>query len=347
MPTGLQHLTLTAPVFKGLAFQCAIRAVYMPLCGPPLRPPEILHRAPGLISRWRKQLKALKEAGWPAVQTQIKLVNLANCPPPFAKVTPYLWPCDRETLCPFCWARRVSDLWRRCECAFNADGSPLYRTYTMERLVPLPTLNDLPENVSETLYYRRINRNKREYKYSKQAGDVAFLCVVRRKGAFFVRLRWLVFLKPGKNRPSIPGNVVVSDVKLQSRQELMRTLAWVLRYPKFLLDDVAAVDVLTTIGALQPLKQLICTGILRKKNAPAETGHVLGGAEIAEDSVAGEQTDPTDLPINDGERGASVLPTAEDAATSGESDSVELPINDGQPGVPRLVGRARRNSERI
>ena len=82
------------------------------------------------LGRWRKRAAALAAdprddaPAWdlPVAAVADSLPAILGCPPPFALCEPRGRPCDRPSVCPSCWARRVAALWSEVDRGVFAGG---------------------------------------------------------------------------------------------------------------------------------------------------------------------------------------------------------------------------------
>jgi len=96
-----------------------------------------------LIDRWRARIGALTDAGWMqdgAYDQAHTILYARNCRPTFALNRPSTRPCRRRSVCPFCYARWVRDVWVTIDKAFPApdpssSGRRMARTRSLDMTV--------------------------------------------------------------------------------------------------------------------------------------------------------------------------------------------------------------------
>lgn len=92
---------------------------------------EVIAATKHLIERWRARLPVLRASGWSAVQEAYMYVFAANCPPTGVLIDQMdLHPCNRRTICPFCWSRYYAmeafHKFERVLYPVGQEGSALY-----------------------------------------------------------------------------------------------------------------------------------------------------------------------------------------------------------------------------
>lgn len=101
------------------ADEAARRAVLYPLVGAPHSAADTRARLGKLVTTWRWRVTQLVDAGARLGSSGDRaVVYVRNCCPTFAYPTPATRPCSQWLVCPFCYARRVSDVWERIAAAF-------------------------------------------------------------------------------------------------------------------------------------------------------------------------------------------------------------------------------------
>jgi len=75
---------------------------------------EIRQGTQSLIAQWRARIEILTDRGWQAGKTgrpAVDTISRCNCLPAFAIATERTRSCGYSNICPFCYARRVRELW--------------------------------------------------------------------------------------------------------------------------------------------------------------------------------------------------------------------------------------------
>lgn len=67
---------------------------------------------------WRARVSALTNQGWVPHPGPNSIVFARNCLPTFAYTTPRTRPCGTPTVCPFCYARWVREIWMTVDQSF-------------------------------------------------------------------------------------------------------------------------------------------------------------------------------------------------------------------------------------
>jgi hypothetical protein len=99
-------------------------AVLYPLTGrPATNDAGVRRRTTRLLTIWRARVSALMSCGWHPPGTRMCNTYLRNCCPTFAFAMPLTRCCRLDYLCPFCYARRASELWESVDHAFPKPGS--------------------------------------------------------------------------------------------------------------------------------------------------------------------------------------------------------------------------------
>lgn len=96
------------------------------------RDADIHVRVGALITMWRRRVGNLQTAGWRprnihAPENPADWTFLRNCRPSFCEVYPASRVCTLESICPFCYARRVA----RWYTAWNRKWQPYRRTHDL------------------------------------------------------------------------------------------------------------------------------------------------------------------------------------------------------------------------
>lgn len=160
-------------------------AVLYPLVAPCRSPHGIEMATNKLLGIWRMRLTTLAECGWERLcrTASIQQQAVRNCRPSFAKARPVSW-CCRLLPCPFCYARRVGDLWNAFERIFHEEtgGSPKwYRPSDASEL--LDDAADVPARcrlklLERTVAYRvtyQTENEDRELRLSRLLASIAAL----------------------------------------------------------------------------------------------------------------------------------------------------------------------------
>ena len=101
------------------ADEAARVAVMYPLVGVPRTAAETRSRVGDLVDLWGIRVsQLLNEDANLGRAGKRGMVYLRNCCPTFTYPTPITKTCRQWLVCPFCCARRVSDVWERIAAAF-------------------------------------------------------------------------------------------------------------------------------------------------------------------------------------------------------------------------------------
>jgi len=73
-----------------------------------------------LQEQWRARIGNLTNQGWLSGNTSHSVLYARNCVPTFALANPITRTCRNYTICPFCYARRVREVWQRIDSCFPA-----------------------------------------------------------------------------------------------------------------------------------------------------------------------------------------------------------------------------------
>jgi hypothetical protein len=71
-----------------------------------------------VLKMWRARIGALTSLGWLPNNTPHGIMYARNCRPTFVIASPPTRPCTLARICPFCYARRVRDLWVDIDAQF-------------------------------------------------------------------------------------------------------------------------------------------------------------------------------------------------------------------------------------
>ena len=84
--------------------------------------PRLVKKA---IRQWRARVDLLADAGWRALQddSNSRVQYMRNCRPYFMAAYPATRSCNRVVICPFCYGRWVSEMWKRIADRFPGDFS--------------------------------------------------------------------------------------------------------------------------------------------------------------------------------------------------------------------------------
>jgi len=82
--------------------------------------PRLVKKA---IRQWRSRVAELADAGWHALPNSSRVQYMKNCRPYFMAAYPATRSCNRVVICPFCYGRWVSEMWKRIEDRFPGDFS--------------------------------------------------------------------------------------------------------------------------------------------------------------------------------------------------------------------------------
>lgn len=81
-------------------------------------PEQVRQQTEVLVRQWRARLHSLTTSGYSFVTSESSLQYTRNCAPTFVKAVPTTRVCKLFYLCPFCYARRVADIWTTVDAAF-------------------------------------------------------------------------------------------------------------------------------------------------------------------------------------------------------------------------------------
>ncbi len=122
-------------------------AVLYPLMGMARTAGEISVKARSLVRVWRARAAVLADAGWLPRADRRGLVYARNCTPAFVYAVPKSRPCNSRTICPFCYARWVREIWMKIDGVFpygrQVTGSEEYHTLR-HAMLGRDVQNDLP-----------------------------------------------------------------------------------------------------------------------------------------------------------------------------------------------------------
>jgi hypothetical protein len=96
------------------------QAVLYPLV-PPMKEARGIENATNhLVEIWRARLSTMKDEGWLPRGDKKALQLVRNCRPSFYQAAPATWFC-RLAVCPFCYARRVGEVWQLVQHVFHQE----------------------------------------------------------------------------------------------------------------------------------------------------------------------------------------------------------------------------------
>ena len=136
---------------------------------------KALTEVPGLtkqvVGMWRARVGALTGVGWEPSrggETKHAILYARNCCPTFTYTEPRARPCKHSTICPFCYARWVREVWLRLDNAFPAPDPVAQAPGELEvnRELRVIMLDDDPvdtEYHSTTFNYHLIERHVTVY----------------------------------------------------------------------------------------------------------------------------------------------------------------------------------------
>lgn len=103
---------------QGYGWRTQRAAVLYPLMGMGHGSSQLLQKISALQRRWRACTVALVKAGWRPQGQSAGIVRVCNCRPAFVLVMPQAWACGQVGICPFCYARRVAEIWQQIDGAY-------------------------------------------------------------------------------------------------------------------------------------------------------------------------------------------------------------------------------------
>lgn len=210
------------------AAQIQRSAVLAPLAGR-CRSAADIERAVQVVQRkWRARTLALRNEGFGPLQSKLKLATARNCHPAFAHAEPVTHACGLEQLCPFCYARRIIDVWRACDRVFEASGEMQW--LTRRRSVVLPYDDDV-EAQAAAIYSRLASSRQATMRRMKTCGAYAVTTLVPTIKGWRLSHKELHLLRLPYSVPDkLEGRIVVLGAP--SRQALAWAVARLCRYPR-------------------------------------------------------------------------------------------------------------------
>lgn len=107
-----------ARVFSGWAGLTARRAVLRPLFGKAVGRTEVVKQTRNCLFAWRSRVSELSASFAACSRRHDWEQNTRNCQPAFVVLPGKSWACAVPTICPFCYARAVAQLWTVAERSF-------------------------------------------------------------------------------------------------------------------------------------------------------------------------------------------------------------------------------------
>ena len=104
---------------EGCSARMQRRAVLYRLTGGSSTGPEIVAGTQHVLDMWRARLCLLRQLGWQPDWSGRDWQFVRNCYPSFVVSRPVTRQCDMSFLCPFCYSRRLYDVWVRLCGAFG------------------------------------------------------------------------------------------------------------------------------------------------------------------------------------------------------------------------------------
>lgn len=206
-----------------------------------------------LQKMWAARIDLLVKNGWCGELGRSRGTYMKNCPPGFLCEQPATRICTRRFICPFCYARRVRDLWTVVDAAFSDEVARVSHDL-VRRIHRMPLTYDSNQPVARLV---------------KQLRDVAVIVPtmvrqVKPKGAIFQTVivpgdadaPWLLeyrqFYKIGSTQ--VLPEVLTGDVKRirnPRKRQIMSAVGASCPYPKELLTG----DVTRTLQLLEAYQE--------------------------------------------------------------------------------------------
>jgi len=266
---------------RDYAYYAERSAVMRPVARPSrLDDAGVIHSFNVILEKWRSRVNDLQQLGWREANNR-SLQYLRNCRPacavfdtikPDGSLTSPRYACGLEYICPWCWARRTRDLYRRFE-ALVPDTAKKPNLYTIE-LSKFHFAGGWGDKVLDAVLFK-LSHDQANY-LTKLKPVCAFRLTtlesrnVRVKGfklrkpIWFFKNRMLVLYPPGETMPMLDEELTrtVNAFEGVSRHALYRAVAWCMRYPSSLLSGDPS-RVMRVLEARRGLRLSCVTGTLR------------------------------------------------------------------------------------
>lgn len=109
-----------------------------------------------LVKLWRTRLSQFRELGWESVQNIEEFQYMRNCSPQMAAMKDQTGKhsCKRRLVCPWCYARRVSDVYQKFAHFLPEEGEASFNLLAVKNTHLVPERHVLPGQLHLFLFLR-------------------------------------------------------------------------------------------------------------------------------------------------------------------------------------------------
>jgi len=244
---------------------------------------------------WRERIDALKDAGWQALATTAAQHRLRNCYPcglvHEVKGVPDLhtWSCQRDYICPWCWGRKASDVFKRILKFVPCDPEPRPSLFLYTDRAVFEASKSFDYVLDAVLARRDHSAVHDVIQKYKPSGSYRISHVVPEYDGecpiWVFQSRIVLLYLPGTPIPdSLRQCKRVRAEEDVSRHTLMRVMASCLRYPSSMLTEDPP-RVLAVLLAHKNLRLSQFTGCFRERKKKDKSN----GKREAESAVCAVQ----------------------------------------------------------
>jgi hypothetical protein len=252
-------------VYDGYPAKTARMAVLSSIFGPCPKHAIICKRTLALLFQWREWLDLLHQTGSPLIPDAAKLQSLRNCFPAFAICDPVSLrqKCYWDSVCPFCYARRVAEIYQRIHaaCADDYNAAVSFR-HLVERRLTRRTSFENEAHMVEQIRFVTAGRKIMSDRFSA-LGGYGIVHVVPTKNyphLWTVTVRQLFLVAAGERiEPSQPDEKLFVHARFD-RKTVSHAVARVCRYPRGLLK--APIERMRFWLEVKRRHRLRCSGLL-------------------------------------------------------------------------------------
>lgn len=191
-----------------------------------------------VIKRWRRRLRELCSYGWMVGTNNKQLGICVDCCPSLMAMTPATYRCDRESICPFCYARRVQWLYKTTVTICKGIPRAARKDYCVLGFRKTIVSDDDLESVLANEVPSRTALYKRLKPFGAYLG-----ATVEPIGAvdWKVSRRGLLLLPVATDLSTVDWADRIHRMKGYKGDKLAKLIGWTFRYPVSLLlgDDNA------------------------------------------------------------------------------------------------------------
>ncbi len=249
------------------------------------RPQEICYWARRIQARWRVRSDVINRHLYDT-PTPLRRQYCRNCCPAFTPVSPSSYYCNQPAFCPFCYARYVTEIWRKIDRALRGLGG----TYHLVERRHVDRMPLMTEELNQDSYASRLERlitgsilkRTARLKKARAVGVFSLLTISPSlkvgSAEWVLTYRELYVLRPDQQLPEwIEGNKRMTRHVTWTRKELVQIVGRTCRYPKGLMYGDHALTALmldvrrsvrhAETGRRSPLRLAVTTGIFRNRRS--------------------------------------------------------------------------------